>query len=715
MKQLIQSYKTGELGLFEVPTPICHSNGVLVKTKVSLVSAGTEKMIVDIAKKSLLGKAKARPDLVKQVINKMKQEGILTTLEKVFTKLDTPIPLGYSLSGEVVEVGSKVLDFSTSDRVACGGAGYANHSEINYVPKNLTVKIPDSVDDIDASFVTVGSIALQGVRQANPTIGERVAVIGLGLIGQLTVQILKANGCYVIGSDVDELKLNLAKKLGADEVTGAKDLIEASREFSRGYGVDSVIITASTQSNQPIVDSGEICKQRGSVVVVGVVGMDIPRSEYYKKELNLKLSMAYGAGRYDPLYEEGGVDYPYGYVRWTERRNFEAFLNLIAQNRVTPKELLTHQFEFDEAMRAYDLLEGKVDERYLGITLNYKDSVVKESKSIKISDKSIVSSEVNLGLIGAGNFAKSILIPNLNRLSGVNLIHLCTATGVSSHSSGVKYNFKYITTDSDEIFKSDEVNSVIVTSRHNDHYGKVLKAIESKKHLFIEKPLCIRESELEDIRVKYSSKSERIVLQVGFNRRFSPLIKEMKSIVKNSPMSINYRVNAGVIPKDSWIQDRDIGGGRIVGELCHFIDTCSFLTGSLVKSLFATSVKSSDESIPNEDNLSVILNYQNGSTATITYLAFGDKAMEKEYIELFSNSISMKMSNFKELRIYQNSKERKVKSLNQAKGFKEELEAFRDATLGKTKEAIEFESIYNTTKSTFKILDSLRERRVIEF
>ena len=467
MKQLIQSFKTGELGLFEVPAPVCQENGVLVQTTVSLVSAGTEKMLVDFAKKSMLSKAKDRPDLVKQVVDKMKKEGVKNTLEKVFTKLDTPIPLGYSLAGRVLEVGKNMSGVNIGDRVACGGAGYANHSEINYVPKNLMVKIPDGVDDIDASFVTVGAIALQGVRQTEPKLGERVAVIGLGLLGQLAVQLLKANGCKVIGSDVDPDKIALAKKLGADEACHAGDLIKKSDEFSNGYGVDAVIIAASTASNQPVIDAAEISRMRGRVVFLGMVGMDIPRNDYYKKELDLRLSMAYGPGRYDPDYEEKGIDYPYDLVRWTEQRNFEAFLGLIEEGKISPKELLTHTFDYNDAMKAYDLLEGKVKEKYLGIVLEYNNKInLEEHKIVKRTDKVISNNKVNLGLIGAGNFTKSVILPNIQKVGGYELVAVCTATGVSAEGTGKKYNFKYITTDSSEIFKNSEINSVAITTQH---------------------------------------------------------------------------------------------------------------------------------------------------------------------------------------------------------------------------------------------------------
>jgi len=704
MKQLIQSFKTGELGLFEVPAPACGENGALVQTTVSLVSAGTEKMLVDFAKKSMLAKAKDRPDLVKQVVDKMKKEGIKNTLEKVFTKLDTPIALGYSSAGRVIELGSNMSGLNIGDRVACGGAGYANHSEINYVPKNLMVKIPDGVDDIDASFVTVGAIALQGVRQTEPKLGERVAVIGLGLLGQLTVQLLKANGCKVIGSDVDPDKIELAKKLGADEACHASELITKAKEFSNGYGVDAVIIAASTMSNQPVVDAAEISRMRGRVVFLGMVGMDIPRNDYYKKEIDLRLSMAYGPGRYDPEYEEKGNDYPYDLVRWTEQRNFEAFLGLIEEGKITPKEILTHEYNFEDAMGAYDLLEGKVKEKYLGIVLKYKrDIKLEEEKIVQRTSKIVSNDSVNVGLIGAGNFTKSVILPNIQKVGGYDLVGLCTATGVSAQGTGKKYNFKYMTTDSSEIFKNSEINSVVITTQHDKHASLVIESIESGKHCFVEKPVCIYEEELEAIKEAYNGKT---IVQVGFNRRFSPMIVSMKKNI-NGQVSINYRVNAGVIPRDVWIQDRTIGGGRIVGEVCHFIDTCSYLIGSDVTSVFASTVTKNDQSIPDEDNVNIVLNYANGSTATISYYAYGDSTMPKEYIEVFANGVSMSMTDFRELVVYSSGKSKKTKNANQDKGFVAEFKAFKEAVKS-GKNAISFTSIYNTTKTTFKILESIR-------
>ena len=708
MKQLIQSFKTGELGLFDVPAPVCQENGALVQTTVSLVSAGTEKMLVDFAKKSMLAKAKDRPDLVKQVVDKMKKEGVRNTLDKVFTKLDSPIPLGYSLAGRVIEVGANISGINIGDRVACGGAGYANHAEINYVPKNLMARIPDGVDDIDAAFVTVGAIALQGVRQTDPKLGEKIAVMGLGLLGQLTIQLLKANGCKVIGSDIDPDKMALAKKLGADEVCHASDLIAKANEFSNGYGVDAVIIAASTSSNQPIIDAADISRMRGRVVLVGMVGMDVPRNTYYKKELDLRLSMAYGPGRYDPEYEEKGNDYPYDLVRWTEQRNFEAFLGLIEEGKITPKELITHSYDFNDAMTAYDLLEGKIQEKYLGIVLTYKNEInLDEHKIVQRNTKTLSSDKINVGLIGAGNFTKSVILPNMAKVGGYELVGLCTATGVSAEGTGKKYDFKYITTDSDEIFKNNEINSVFVTTRHNDHASKVIKAIANQKHCFVEKPLCIYEEELEAINEAYNGKS---ILQVGFNRRFAPMIETMKNKLKGQ-VSINYRVNAGVIPKEVWIQDRSIGGGRIIGEVCHFIDTCSYLVGSDVVSVYAATVQKNDQSIPNEDNVNIVLNYANGSTATISYFAYGDNSMPKEQIEAFGNGISIQLNDFRELTIYSGTKAKKEKSANQDKGFVNEFKAFKTSVESGVP-AIGFDSIYNTTKTTFRILDSIRSGNV---
>lgn len=719
MKQLIQSYKTGELGLFDVPAPLCLDNGILVQTTCSLISAGTEKMIVDIAKKSLIGKAQARPDLVKQVIQKMQQEGIKNTLEKVMTKLDTPIPLGYSCAGRVIEVGKRITGINAGMRVACGGAGYASHSEINYIPKNLFVKIPDHVDDIDASFVTVGSIALQGIRQTDPMMGEFVVVIGLGLLGQLTVQLLKANGCRVIGCDLDEYKLTLAKKLGADEVCHSGNLIDATRNFTNGFGADAVIITASAKTDQLIYDAGEISRMKGRIIIVGLVGMNIPRDIFYKKELEVKLSMAYGPGRYDPDYEEHGVDYPYAYVRWTEKRNFEAFLNLINEGKITPKEMITHYFEFDEALKAYDLISGKSNENYLGIVLKYnaekRDALSGKDHVISYFPISSSGNRLSTGLIGAGSFATAVILPHLKKNKEFSLSGICDSSSIVAHATAKKYNFSIASTSPSDFLQSNEINAVFITTRHNSHAQLVMDSLKNGKHTFVEKPLCLNDQELSEIRETMNvaaAKGNSTVLQVGYNRRFAPLVRKMKETVLNGIMAINYRINAGIIPLSVWIQDPLIGGGRIIGEVCHFIDTCSYLTASHVVSLMATVVKNPDQSVPAEDNVNILLNYANGSTAHLAYYAYGNKSLPKEFIEVFSNGLAMQLFDFRKLVIYKGQKTMKFTSSNQDKGFRDEFAAFADA-VRTGKPAISLFSLFNTSLTTFRILDAIKTQTLV--
>ena len=727
MKQLIQSYRSGTIGLFDVPAPRCDDHGILMANRASLVSAGTEKMLLDLARKSLVGKAVARPDLVRQVFDKMKKEGLMVTLNKVFTKLETPIPLGYSAAGEVIDAGKEVKGVSIGDRVACGGARYANHAEINYIPKNLFVKIPEKIEDSEACFVAVGAIALQGVRQACVGLGETVAVLGLGLIGQLTVQLLKANGCHVLASDIDDERVALARQLGADHGCQADELISAASTFANGHGVDAVMVTASTSSSQPLVDAGEICRAKGRVIVVGMVRMHIPRNLYYKKEIDIRLSMAYGPGRYDPAYEEKGIDYPYHYVRWTAQRNFSAFLNLISEGKVTPKALITHQFNFTDALKAYDLLEGKTKERYMGLVLNYGSGDQRPSKRIVLDETKPAIDMISVGMIGAGNFTKSTLLPVLKRKDGVDLVGLCTATGISAHSTGTKNGFKFISTDASEILNHSEINTVIITTHHDTHAPYTIKALKKGKDVFVEKPLCLNEEQLDEIRKtvigkdtaspqkgeKDQSQSNEIKsslsnhLMVGFNRRFSPMILEMKKYVGDRPMSIHYRINAGVIPMDSWIQDPYVGGGRIVGEICHFIDTCSFLTGSLPVEVFASCVRKADQSVPDEDNLTVLLKFDNGSSSTIQYAAYGDRRLSKEYIEVFAPAIAIQMNDFRWMILYKNGKRKKMKRSKQDKGFSAEIDAFLSG-IRRGVPPIPFESIHRVTLATFKIQESLR-------
>ncbi len=712
MLQIIQSYRSGQMELAEVPVPICEDTGILVRNACSLVSAGTEKMLVDLAKKSLVGKAMARPDLARQVITKMKKEGVRQTLEKVFTKLDNPIPLGYSCAGQVIGVGRSVLRFKVGDWVACGGAGYANHAEVNYVPQNLAVKLPPGLDPDDAAFATVGAIAMQGVRQAEVELGHRIGVVGLGLLGQLTVQILKASGAKVICMDISESKMELARKMGADWAVHTDNFASMAINMSDGHGLDAMIITASTSSNQPIELAGEVCRYKGKVVVVGMVGMNIPRNEYYRKELDLRLSMSYGPGRYDPIYEEKGIDYPYSLVRWTEGRNMLTFLELCAEGKVTPAKLVTHRFEFDDALKAYDLFEGKAGEPYLGILLKYKLDKVLAGYVFMPNAGVKISARVKVGLVGAGNFAKSVLLPKLAAMEGVRIEAIATATGASSRGTAAKYHIGKVFGDSDALLDDAEVNTVFITTRHNHHAPAILKALAKSKHVFVEKPLCINEEEFEAIRMGYEAALPRPVLMVGFNRRFSSHAVKLREWVEASgerPV-IRYRVNAGSIPKIHWIQDPEIGGGRIVGEVCHFVDLCSFIADSGVMEVFATVLETPGEY--HQDNVCITLRHANGARSTIDYLANGDSACSKEFIEVFTGKGLATSEDFCVTTFSRGGKKTRFKSKGMDKGFQAELTAFALAAIGKSKAPIGFDSLANTTLTTFRILESIASNAV---
>ncbi|MEO6096566.1 MAG: bi-domain-containing oxidoreductase [Fibrobacteria bacterium] len=710
MQQIIQSYRTGNLELAEVPIPECGENGLLVRTACSLVSAGTEKMVIDLAKKSLLGKAMARPDLVRQVWGKMKKEGAAATLSKVFTKLDNPIPLGYSCAGQVIAVGRNVSRFVAGDWVACAGAGYANHSEVNYVPQNLAAKVPEGLGMEAACFATVGSIALQGVRQAQVELGHRVGVIGLGLLGQMTVQILKASGAKVLCMDIAQAKMDLARKLGADFAVHADNFAASAKNLTEGYGLDSLIITASTSSNHPIELAGEVCRYKGKVVVVGAVGMNIPRDDYYRKELDIRLSMSYGPGRYDPVYEEKGIDYPYSLVRWTEGRNLQAFLELCSEGKLTPVEVVTHRFPFEDALQAYELFEGKTGEPYLGILLKYDaDKPLQkhvERRSGNVA-KSASAGDVRVGLVGAGGFAKSILLPRLVKIPGTIIASIATATGASAKGTSEKYGIGRIFGDVPSLLQDPSTNAVLITTRHNHHAEAVLAALDAGKHVFVEKPLCIREEELLEIRNRYEAMVSRPVLTVGFNRRFSSHAVELRKWIEGSgemPV-IRYRINAGYIPGNHWTQDPEIGGGRIIGEACHFLDLCAFLAGAPAEEVFAASLETPGEY--RTDNVCITVKHANGARSSIDYLANGDPACAKERIEVFCGRGLAESEDFRVTTFHKGGKRRKFKSSGIEKGFEAELLAFCEAVKGRVPEPIPFSSLVNTTLATFRILESI--------
>jgi predicted dehydrogenase len=714
MKQILQSYKSGELWLAEVPTPACSRGGAVVRTTTSFVSAGTERMLVDFAKKNIIGKAFAMPDQVKKVIRKMQSEGIFATIEKVQAKLDQPIPLGYSCAGVIEEAGVECGGLSVGDRVACAGAGYANHAEFNYVPKNLLVKIPDSVSFEDASCATVGSIALQGVRQCDVRVGEVVCVMGLGLLGLIAVQILKASGTIVIGFDPNEARCAQAREFGA-AVAVSSNLVSACMEKTNGRGVDAVLIMAATQSNEPVTQAGEICRHRGKVVVTGMVGMDIPRDNYYKKELDFMLSLSYGPGRYDTQYEEKGVDYPFGYVRWTEQRNIESFLALVEQGLVTPSRLITHRFRIDDALSAYELLLGKTKEPYLGIVINYEAT----DKAEKKNEKTLIvreylpnKNDISIGFIGAGNFAKAVLLPEIKK-TGAALKYICTASGMSAEQTAKKHGFSIATTDSDTLLKDNDINTIFIATRHNSHAAYVIKSLSAGKNVFVEKPLCVTREEMADL--KKAVADTRGMLMVGFNRRFSPHAKLLSDYFKNrrTPMMLNYRINAGNIPVDHWIQDINIGGGRIIGEGCHFVDFASSIIGSKAISVYATSLSTAEDSRKPEDSVAFAIKYADGSVANIQYIANGSSDFSKENCELFADGSTAIMDDFKKT-VCAGKLGKKSISGKQAKGFSEEIEAFFRAITNGKAAPININSIFETTDITFSVIESLRSGKRVD-
>lgn len=705
VKQVIQNFKSGELYVDEVPAPSLAKGMVLVENKFSLISAGTERGTVKVGKASLLGKAKQRPDLVAQVLQNIKKEGLRATLDKVQTKLDSLKALGYSTSGVVSAAMDSDRQFKSGDRVACAGQDYASHAEVVSVPQNLVAKIPDNVSYEEASFTTLGAIALQGVRQAEPKLGENVCVIGLGLLGQITCQLLKANGCRVFGIDLSDSLIKLAREISADNAIHRNDdnLLTIAKNFSDGYGFDSIIITAAAPTNDPIELSAELARKKGKVVIVGAVKMDIPRDpHFYRKELDLRMSCSYGPGRYDPNYEEGGMDYPYSYVRWTEQRNMQAFLDLVSKGALNLKPLVSHEFSIDQAEKAYDIVLGKTPEPHIGILLNYPDSSKKSKTNINI--KQDIVNEINVGFIGAGSFAQSYLIPNAKSW-GVSFDSVVTSKGITSKNVADKFGFNNASANADDILKNSNINTVFIATPHSSHAQYVIQALQNGKNVFVEKPLAMNEEELESVKEAYANNPQALL--VGFNRRFAPISKVIKKEFSNlnEPLVMNFRINAGFIPKDHWTQNDDLGGGRIIGEMCHFIDLMQFFTNSDPVKVYADCINSKNSEIKNDDNIAITIKFSDGSVGNLLYLANGDKSMTKEKIEIFGGGKIGVIHNFRSGELHKNGKVSKLKF--DGKGHKQEVYSFLDALDTGKVSPIEFDSIYKTTLTTFKIIDSL--------
>ncbi len=676
MKQILQNLKSGETVLEEVPCPSVGRGQLLIRTINTLVSAGTERMLVDFGKANLIDKARQQPDKVKQVLEKVKTDGALPTYEAVRNKLDTPLQLGYCNVGRVLEVGTGVEGFNVGDLVVSNG----KHAEVVSVPKNLCAKVPEGVDCESASFTVIGAIALQGIRLAQPTLGESFVVTGLGLIGLVAVQLLKAHGCRVMGIDFDSHKCELARELGAETVdlSLGEDPVAKASAFSRGRGVDGVIITASTKSNEPVSQAATMCRKRGRIILVGVVGLELSRADFYEKELSFQVSCSYGPGRYDPEFEEKGNDYPIGFVRWTEQRNFEAILDMLADRRVDVTPLISHRFPLDGAKEAYELISNGSP---LGVVLEYaKDERPSlRVQSIKLGDLP-ASATVGLGFIGSGNYATNVLIPAFSE-TGASLQAVSSAQGVSSVHAGKKYGIAKATTDNDEIFNDSQIQGVVITTRHSSHADMVKRAVDVGKSVFVEKPLAINSEQLDGLKSLYESGPAQSLLMVGFNRRYAPQVVKMKSLLaaKSDPKSLIMTVNAGQIPADHWTQDIEIGGGRLIGEGCHFIDLLRHLVDAPIVESSIVGLDKMQDGRKLHDSFSINLRFADGSIGTVHYFATGGKAFAKERLEVFCGGGILQLDNFRKLTGFNWPGFSKMNLWSQDKGQKACARAFVEA------------------------------------
>ena len=673
MKQILQSLKDGCTEVAEVPVPKVSSGSLLIKTSKTLVSAGTERMLVEFGKAGWIERARKQPDKVKMVLEKIQTDGLQPTIEKVFNHLDKPLPLGYCNVGQIAEIGSGVMGFNIGDRVVSNG----KHAEVVDVPLNLCAKVPGKVSDEEASFTVLGAVALQGIRLVKPTLGESVVVTGLGLVGLMTVQLLRANGCRVLGLDFDKEKLALAKSFGAEVVDlNKEDPLIIAKNFSRERGVDAVIIAAATTSDEPIHQAALMCRKRGRIVLVGVTGLKLSRDDFFKKELTFQVSSSYGPGRYDPNYEEKGQDYPVGFVRWTEQRNFEAVLDMMMSGSLNVKKLISHRFDILEAKKAYGIVGGL--EKSLGILITYPGiKVDKNSRNISLlskeDEKKMIinksNQKIRVSFLGSGNYATSVLIPAFKH-ANVELGTVASNTGVSGAHTGRKYGFIETTTDSDQLFNEPANDAIVVATRHNNHANFVLKALKIKKNIFVEKPLCLTLEELNKIEAAYSSSN---ILMVGFNRRFAPQVQKIKNLLKdiNSPISMVMTVNAGNISKDHWTQDLEIGGGRIIGEICHFLDLLRFLAGKIITNYEIQFMDSLTK-----DTVNIQLSFADGSIGSIHYYANGSKSFPKERLEVFAEGGVLQLDNFQKLKGFGWPGFKKMNLWRQDKGQKACVKAF---------------------------------------
>ena len=721
MKQVLQRARTGEVVVEDVPAPQLLPGCVLVRIAASVVSAGTERASSEFARKNLLQKASSRPDLVREVISKVRRDGLFSAIQAVRSRLDQPQSPGYSSAGTIIEVGEGITDMQPGDRVACAGAGYAVHAEIACVPRLLAARIPprdplvgDEVSFDEAAFATLGAVALHGIRTAEVKLGDIVAVIGLGLLGQLTVQLLKAAGCRAFGMDIDPSRADLALQLGVDAVATSESAFQdLCAEASLGLGVDSVLIAAETPSSGPVNLAGAVARDRAIVAAVGTVGIDIERKAYYEKELDFRVSRSYGPGRYDAAYEQKGRDYPIGYVRWTETRNMEAFLRLLADKRLNVASLITHRFPVGRARDAYDLITGGSAERFLGVVIQYPFTGDSTQTLSLVRDRAVkpgaISAQVSVGVLGAGVFASGTLIPALKKSTGATLVSVCAANGAHAKHAADKFGFRNCTTDESQIIHDSDVNTVVIATRHHLHAKQVVAVLQPGKHVFCEKPLCLSEQELRAIISAYLgiAPAKRPALMVGFNRRFAAMTAQLKKFLSPiaEPMALHYRINAGFLPPEHWVNDREQGGGRILGEMCHFVDLLMFLAGSPIIDVEARSLASSSRY--SGDNVIAALRFSNGSAGTISYLSNGDRSFSKERIEVFGGGSAATLEDFLRLELVRHGRKETVHSRwHQDKGHAAEWTAFTNCIQGRAEAPIRFEDLVCSTLATLRIDES---------
>lgn len=713
MRQVLQSLRTGATEVAEIPCPRLVPGYLLIRSSRSLVSAGTERMLVAFGKAGLLEKARQQPEKVRAVLDKIKTDGMLPTLEAVRSKLDQPIALGYCNVGTVIEVGSGVSGWQVGDRVASNG----KHAEVVAVSVNLCAKVPDEVSNDEAVFTVLASIGLQGIRLLQPTLGEAIVVTGLGLIGLITVQLLKAHGCRVLGIDMDPAKIELARRFGAETVdlSLGEDPLAATQVFSRGRGVDGVLITASTQSNEPIRQAALMCRKRGRIVLVGVTGLELSRADFYEKELSFQVSCSYGPGRYDKEYEDKGIDYPIGFVRWTEQRNFEAVLDMLAEKRLEVAPLISHRFAVTDAQAAYDLVTGV--SRSLGVVLTYDHNPGWEadqaplSRTIKLTQSATSRgpAPAALGFIGAGNYATQVLIPYFAKTSA-RLRSVASSGGVSGLHIGRKFGFEETTSDSQEILKHSDINAVVIATRHDSHADFTCRALRAGKHVFVEKPLALSQDELDEIEGAYNEQIMRggsPIVMVGYNRRFAPHVVKMKSLLDSvqEPKIMIMTVNAGAIPPDHWTQDKIIGGGRIIGEACHFVDLLRFLAGAAIADVQVASIGAVAGIAVKDDKTTFTMTFDDGSIGTVHYLANGHKSFPKERLEVFCSGRILQLDNYRKLTGFGWPKFKKMNLWRQDKGQAKCVQGFVDAISAGKPSPIPFVEILETTAATFRIAE----------